>query len=317
VGTAPLTFAKFDIESILEKIARKRNFELDGDKEVAQGIVAPQDFVNSAAKARLGEKFRVGDGIFCLGTNEKRALDLTSEEQSIIRPFFTTRELGRYFGSKANKLWVIYTDSRFKKRGAMAPYPNIKRHLDQFKKVITSHNRPYGLHRARDERFFVGEKIISLRKCIEPCFTYTEFPCYVSQTHNVIKTSRINQSYLAALLNSRLVRFWLKHKGKMQGKHFQVDKEPLLAIPLYVPVDSEQMEIAKLVERIIECGLHLSKTRSSAEQEQLYRLIAQWDEEIQNRIEGLYGLSDGEKSTISEEASNLVRNAHNAQGSLI
>ncbi len=180
--TAPLTFSKHELEELLDKIASRRNFQLEGDKEVAQGIVAPQDFVNSAAKELLKGKFNVGVGIFRLTTHEKRSLNLTDEEKSLVRPFYTTRELGRYFGSKANKLWIIYTDSRFKKRSAISQYPNIKRHLDQFKKVITSHNRPYGLHRARDERFFIGEKIISLRKATEPCFTYTDFPCYVSQT---------------------------------------------------------------------------------------------------------------------------------------
>lgn len=125
-------------------------------------------------------------------------------------------------------------------------YPNLKKHLEQFNKIITSDNRPYGLHRARNEKFFKGEKIISLRKCIEPSFTYTDFPCYVSQTFNVIKTDRVNLLYLTALLNSRLVRFWLKHRGKMQGQNFQVDKEPLLAIPLCVPEKSEQERLSVL-----------------------------------------------------------------------
>jgi hypothetical protein len=112
--------------------------------------------------------------------------------------------------------------------------------LDQFQKVITSDNKPYGLHRARDERFFLGEKIFSLRKCKKPTFTFTDFDCYVSQTYFVIKTSRINQKYLTALLNSRLIYFWLKHKGKMQGDLFQIDKKPLMNIPIY---KADKMEI--------------------------------------------------------------------------
>lgn len=98
---------------------------------------------------------------------------------------------------------VIYTDSRFKSRTAMAPFPNLKRHLDQFVRVITSDNHPYGLHRARDEKFFLGEKIVSLRKCAEPTFTFTDFPCYVSQTFNIITTNRANLLFLTGVLNSR------------------------------------------------------------------------------------------------------------------
>lgn len=36
----------------------------------------------------------------------------------------------------------------------MDDYPNLKKHLDKFQNVITSDNKPYGLHRARDEKIF-------------------------------------------------------------------------------------------------------------------------------------------------------------------
>ena len=63
-------------------------------------------------------------------------------------------------------------------------------------KVITSDFKPYGLHRAREQRFFEGEKIISLRKTSEPYFTYTNFPCYVTQTYFIIKPEDINLKFL-------------------------------------------------------------------------------------------------------------------------
>ncbi|MFT5097466.1 MAG: hypothetical protein ACI9JO_001498, partial [Psychrobacter okhotskensis] len=128
--------------------------------------------------------------------------------------------------------WVIYTDSSYKDKNSLDDFPLIKNHLDKFQKIITSHNKPYGLHRARDERFFTGEKILSLRKCVEPTFTYTNFDCYVSQTYFSIKTDRLSLKFLTALLNSTTMKFWLKYKGKMQGDIFQVDKEPLLGMPI-------------------------------------------------------------------------------------
>jgi adenine-specific DNA-methyltransferase len=247
-------------------------------EQLAQGIVAPQDYLNAAGCRRLGNKIPVGTGIFILTTEERNALSLTAAEEQLLKPFYDTTELGRYFGSPANKHWIIYTDSSFKKRAKISSYPAIKRHLDQFRKVITSHNGPYGLHRAREEHFFLGQKVIALRKCAEPCFTYTDFPCYVSQTHNVIQTDRVDLLYLTGLLNSRLVRFWLKHRGKMQGSHFQVDKEPILAIPIYAPAVSNQLKVATLVQRIIDCLSRMSETRSSAERDQLSRLMSQYRE---------------------------------------
>jgi len=171
---------------------------------------------------------------------------------TLIKPYYTTEQLSKYYGNRSNTHWIIYTDSKFKAPKNIKPYPNIKKHLDQFEDVITSHNKPYGLHRARDERFFKGEKIIALRKCPnQPVFTYTDFDCYVSATFYVIKTERVNQKYLVGLLNSKLIAFWLKHKGKMQGNNYQVDKEPLLAIPILNPISNIQTKWALITKFIL------------------------------------------------------------------
>jgi len=225
-------FSEGGIDNILNNILNASNFQLDGKLEVAQGIIAPQDFVNKASYDELNGSAELNEGIFYLTDEEKENLNLSKDELKLIKPFYTTTELERYYGNSENKYWVIYTDSSFKNPLAMKPYPNLKRHLDRFQKVITSDNRPYGLHRARNEHFFVGEKIISLRKCAKPTFTYTDFDCFVSQTYFVIKTRRVNQKYLTALLNSKLIAFWLRHKGKMQGFQYQVDKAPLEELPL-------------------------------------------------------------------------------------
>lgn len=235
---------------LLNKIASKQNFYLESKKEVAQGIVPPQDFLNKKNQQLLGNNYDVGEGIFILKDEELKGLNIDNNEEKLIKPFYTTNNLGRYYGDSKNTNWIIYTDSKFKYSANIKPYPNIKKHLDRFSDVITSSNKPYGLHRARIESFFKGEKIISLRKCSDkPTFTYTDFDCYVSQTYFVIKTKRINQKYLTALLNSNLIEFWLRYKGKMQGFNYQVDKEPLLNIPILKPKSSEVFSI--LVDYII------------------------------------------------------------------
>lgn len=230
--------------NILNRIEQKQNFKLDEQKEVAQGIVSPQDFLNKKNKSILGDKFKEGQGIFNITHKELNLLRLTEKELKLIKPFYTSNELKRYYGDKNNKLWIIYTDSKFKNETEIIHYPNIKKHLDQFQEIITSSNKPYGLHRARVESFFQGEKIISLRKCSDrPTFTYTNFDSYVSQTYFIIKTNRISLKYLTILLNSDLIRFWLRHKGKMQGFNFQVDKKPLLDIPIFKPIITKPFEI--------------------------------------------------------------------------
>jgi adenine-specific DNA-methyltransferase len=242
-------FSEGGIDDILIEILDASNFQLDDRLEIAQGIVAPQDFVNKASLQVLEGSVLLNEGIFYLTDKEKNELNLNSDELKLIKPFYSTTELDRYYGDKNNKYWVIYTDSSFKNPSAINSYPNLKKHLDRFQRVITSDNKPYGLHRARNEHFFTDEKIISLRKCAKPTFTYTDFDCYVSQTYFVIKTSRVNQKYLTALLNSKLISFWLKHKGKMQGFQYQVDKGPLIELPLIKTNDQDIF--ASLVDYII------------------------------------------------------------------
>ena len=268
----PLTFSNPEVEFILEKVLSASQFRLE-EKEVANGIHHHHDFVNRQRKSILGNQYEIGDGIFVLSQKEKNQIPFTGKELDLIKPSYTTKELGRYYGNSTNQEWVIYTDSGFKNENRIKAYPNIKAHLDQFREVITSDNKPYGLHRARNPYFFQGEKIISVRKCARPAFTYVEFDSYVSATFYVIKTNRTNQKYLTGLLNSRLITFWLKHRGKMQGTNYQIDKQPLLAIPLISPSSEEQVPIATLVNQILAAKHTNPNTDISALENEIDKLV--------------------------------------------
>ncbi|MDE0014090.1 MAG: hypothetical protein OXU36_23305 [Candidatus Poribacteria bacterium] len=175
--------------------------------------------------------------------------------------------------------------SGFKDQKRIESYPNIKNHLDQFRAVITSDNKPYGLHRARNPYFFQGEKIISVRKCARPTFTYVDFDSYVSATFYVIKTERTNQKYLTGLLNSRLIAFWLKHKGKMQGTNYQIDKQPLLALPLISPSLDVQALVETLVNQILTAKAAGADT-------------ADLEKEIDKQVYALYNLTQEEIAIV-------------------
>lgn len=222
------------------------------DKEIAQGIVFPQDTLNKKNQQKLGPQFEINQGIFVLTSAELETLALNQDELSLIKPYYTNENISRYGVQKGNKYWTIYTDSRYKNPNSLDCFPNIKRHLDRFVSVFTSDNKPYGLHRAREERFFVNNKVIAVRKCVgHPIFSYCDIECYLSQTFNMIQTDRVNLKYLTGLLNSKLIEFWLKNKGKMQGANYQLDKEPLQQIPIAVPAVNIQKLIATLIDYII------------------------------------------------------------------
>lgn len=232
-----IQFNRKEIIELSSKIKKQSNFNFD-KKELTNGIDIHQDYVGKNSLKILGDGFSIGDGIFNLSSKEMLNLNLNNDEEDLVKPFFTSKELKKYCCISKNEDWVIYTTSKYKNPTEMNKYPSLKKHLDKYTSVITTDNKPYGLHRAREERFFNGEKILSLRKCVKPTFTFTDFPTYVSQSYYVIKTDRVNLKYLTCLLNSKLIEFWLKYNGKMQGSNFQIDKEPLLDIPIKTPTDS-------------------------------------------------------------------------------
>ncbi|MBT9169279.1 MAG: Type IIS restriction enzyme Eco57I [Syntrophomonadaceae bacterium] len=296
------TFIDQRNEAILNKIEKIGKYRLKED-DVAQGIVLPQDFVIANHLSKLSDStIKIGDGIFAISTQEKKKLHLTKEEEKIIKPFYTTNELSRYYGSQTNILWVIYTNSDAVHN--IKEYPSIKAHLDRFKPVITSDNKPYGLHRARDERFFIGEKIISLRKTARPCFTYTDFPCYVSQTFFVIKPQDINLKYLVGILNSSISHFWFDKKGKKQGNQLQIDKAPLMEFPIRTIDFTNPSEkaihdkLVPLVDRMLDLHKKKNSLPLSSEREKIEREIAVTDEKIDDIVYNLYGVTDEERKIV-------------------
>ncbi len=268
--------------SIFDKISHDKIYLTE--TEATNGIHTHHDCVNNKIH-KIFPNLEVGRSIFVLNDSEKQALKLNSNEMALIKPYYTSEEIMRYWTDVNNHQWIIYTTSDYKNENSLDNYPNIKNHLDAVKEAITSDNKPYGLHRAREERFFKGEKIVSLRKCVgAPCFSYNDFDCYVPAMYYIIKTSRWNMKFLTGILNSRLIAFWLKNKGKMQGDNYQVDKEPLMGIPLPLISETLQQPIINIVDRILVAKKNNSLFDTSAlelEIDQLvYKLYGLTEEEI-------------------------------------
>jgi len=131
---------------------------------------------------------------------------------------------------------------------------------------------------------------LGVRKCNVPTFAYTEREVYVMMAINVIKTERINLKYLTALLNSKLIAFWLKHKGKMQGENYQIDKEPLLALPIKKIPNKEQQPFIDLVDKILAA----KKDNPQAD-------TGTWEREIDRLVYELYELTEEEKAIVENK----------------
>lgn len=281
-----INFVPSETNKLLNKLQHRASFHIR-DEEIYSGIDVMQDFVTRKHLADISTPVQIGDGIFVLSNEEVESLDLSDNERNLLKPYYTAKELGRYQANPKNKFWIIYAGSELNE--TIDNYPNIKAHLDKFRGIITSVNKPYGLHRTRDPQIFLGEKIFSLRKCARPTFSYTNFPCYVSRAFLIIKTARVNQKYLTGILNSKIVAFWLRHKGKMQGSNYQIDKGPLENLPLIQLDEKAEKRVVDLVDQII------AKSTGSNSSE-----IRVFEDQIDHLLYQQYSLTNDEIRTIEE-----------------
>lgn len=147
------------------------------------------------------------------------------------------------------------------------------------------------MHRERNENFFKkGPKIVGQTRTNLPNFLYTEEEYYGSRAMNFIKSNRINLRYLVGLLNSNLIYFWLKNKGKKLGNMLHIDKEPILEIPLIKPNNDDQKIIVDIVDKILAITKDDDYSENSTKQAQ----VKKYEKQIDQMVYKLYGLTKEE-----------------------
>jgi adenine-specific DNA-methyltransferase len=295
-----ISFSNREDTDMIGKIEIEGIMRLDA-KDVGQGIVSPQEYVTRSHKATLTDpSIRIGDGIFVVSDSELKQLKLTGGEKRVVRPYYESTEIGRFYADEKNKKWILYMDSANTKN--IDSYPTIKAHLDKFGPVMTSDFAPYGLHRARDQKFFDGGVVLSLRKTARPAFSYVDFPCYVSQSFYAIKPRNIDPKYLIAVLNSKVAYFWFKNRGKVQGDNLQIDKEPLMNFPIKTTADKEtEQRIVALVDRAMKLNTELHRLDAVLEREACTEIkdrIAAIENQIDMEICNIYQLSPAQIKII-------------------
>ena len=188
-------------------------------------------------KSKFGKyNIKVGEGVFVV--DKDFFVSLSDIEKKYIKPLYEPYQLKKYSVMVYDKEILYITKQNYNNDA-----PTLISHLEKYREIMDNRrenkNRRldfYHLHWSRNKLFFEsGEKILSIRKCSEPTFVYTTDEAYSMMSINTIRSKRIDMQFLTLLLNSRLVEFWLKNMGKMQGDNFQIDKEPLLSIPIFEP----------------------------------------------------------------------------------
>ena len=229
-----INFDNPQLVSLLDRVSLKKNFELN-EKEVIQGIVGAPD-----------KAFIVRD---------EELHNFNSEELQFIKPFYTNST------GIASENIIYLCEKNFNNKN-IKDFINLFKHFEPYKEELieaknrykTPNKKYFYLHRERDENFFKkGSKIICQARCLSNCFFYTENEYYASRALNIIKTDRINLKYLVTFLNSKLIYFYYKNRGSIQGIMLKFDKGPLLKIPIYKPENySPFIELFELITTTLQ-----------------------------------------------------------------
>jgi len=303
ISGAPFTFVEAASQSVLDKIAAAGIFRLQ-PHEIAQGIVPNPDVVSRRALALLDaarsreSRVQTGDPVFVVPCGF--FADLSASEARFLKPCYEPADLERYRLPRCHTREMIYL-TRDNDPGNLT---TLYQHLSQYRAIMEERRENRRgritfrhLHWPRDERFFdVGPKVLCVRKCRHPVCVYTTQPAYVMMAINVIRTERVDLKLLTGLLNSRVVHFWLDQCGKKQGEHLQIDKEPLIALPLLSVVAEvgqrrDQIQLlSKLVDEMITLAQSQGDQDSSAETQTARERRTSIDRRIDAVVYDLYGL---------------------------
>lgn len=204
--------------------------------DVSQGVVEAPDKISSKQyNLNPTKEIYIGKGVFVLTEQELKSLMLSSKELTIIKPYLDPNDVSKYHISTSNQKYLIYSDKYNKSLINKDPsFRRLKNHLDSLKKYISSSNKPYGLHRPREQKYFEKPKIIFKNMFVKPEFAYDEEQFYFGFSFSSIikKKSDNSLKYLLAILNSKFARNWFYTFGKNRGAGVDIGVEKLRTFPI-------------------------------------------------------------------------------------
>jgi predicted type IV restriction endonuclease len=158
------------------------------------------------------------------------------------------------------------------------------------------------LHRKRDARYFLNDKIVIRQIGSTPVATVDDQKYYALNTlYNVIATGDYSLKYILGIVNSSVGRwFWTKRNSDFKTLFPKIKKAQLEAIPIRTVTFSDESERARhnkmvlLVERMLKLHKYLPKARTAPDKTAIERQIAAMDSQINKVAYELYGLSDDE-----------------------
>lgn len=265
--------------------------------DISQGVVEATDKVSSKQiRHKRVSDINVGDGVFVLNKFEFEELKPNITEIKIIKKYLDPHNLFRY-GLHWSEKYLIYSnkDTKVQIRKDNR-FVNLKKHLNKYKDFITSSNKPYGLHRARDLKYFESPKIIFKGMFVENEFAYDDQGYFVGFSFSLIiqKDKQYKLQYILAILNSKFALDWFYKNGKKRGAGVDIGVEKLRLFPITTANATDQKLLIEIVDKI----LAITKSSDYVENPDKRSQVKAYEKEIDQMVYTLYGLTPAEKDIV-------------------
>jgi hypothetical protein len=192
---------------------------------------------------------------------------------------------------------------------------------DTYKKVLDGKNINYysiewsgmyvrygnWLHRKREEKYFLNQKIVIRQIGSTPIATYDDDKFYTLNTiYNVlIKDKSYSSKYVLGIMNSALGKwYWRKENSDFKTLFPKIKKEQLESIPIrtidFTNPDDKAMhdQMVQLVERMLDLHKKKHHAKTDSERELFEHQIKATDREIDQLVYRLYGVAETEQKII-------------------
>ncbi len=196
--------------------------------------------------------------------------------------FFTSVEDGLdpndvyRFGFKWANKYLIYSDKNIRDEiKNNKDYSHIKNHLDNYNDFITSSNKPFGLHRPRELRYFINPKIIFKGMFVNNEFAFDDKKYFVGFSFSLIiqKDKNYDLKYILSILNSGFALDWFYKNGKKRGAGVDIGVEKLRLFPIKIANTDDQKPFTEIVDQILAAKKKDPNADTSALERQIDKMV--------------------------------------------
>lgn len=264
--TGYLHFLPESTLSIVNRLS-KNSSKLSDNESIGvakKGVIAGKKITNGLCNISPGVESGKDKGVFVLTNDEIEALCLTQKESDYVKRFYKNSDIGQYKILAKSDSYFLYVNN-IESEAELKKFASLYKHFSSKKSLLEKRARNgvlqsaykkgkwWALKTDRPNIDWSAEKIVCPQRSQQNKFALADsnFLSSVDVYYIVANKENVNLKYLLAILNSRVIYYWLYNMGKRKGKMLELYFEPLQYIPIKMATSEIQLSLNRIVDFIL------------------------------------------------------------------